>query len=604
MAAAAYPHGRLLAQASGLVLNFEEAGGSTLNSGEANNKAFTTAVRYLDRKGGGTLVVPAKVYPFSGLSSCTATNVTVAAFGSTFAGNNCRIAINPGSSGYNLDGLTLIETSGDRATYLMDCRGSNCRFKDVHFEKNPPAGGYIAYCRDGTYGNQFENVSFAGSNGIFLAGHDHRVIGGEGESSFGDDCWVIKSTVNPTYNIQISGFKARHFTAIVSIGSEVGTARRDNPGRSLFVNNVLVENCTAEECSYLAYIKPGGVDAVDYRDGLVEDVSIKNCSLLDNKGERFRNGVYISPGRGSIVRRINIQDVTIRARGGKPAVQTISGLYIRPLRTRDNAGTAGSVDEVHVSGLHCTDPYGGAPTSNSAPGAPIQSLVAIEKLNPAIGHVGRIEVSDSSVDGCARMAVFLGSNLEGPISFSHCDFKNYAASVVAPTDKGSVLALSPVTLTNITATPSPSAPPDTRGVVSDALPDRTVAILGDIVQAVGPSVRAGAAATFPVYTAVRDTWISEVEITVAEPVPASQKNFARITLRNSLTGVLGAAATSDGLLKQAGVPVSLNGSLKFVGRAACIAKGSQLLVEISQHGSGVGIKSPRFTVHCVPFGAA
>lgn len=607
--AAAYPYGKLLAArpspAADLTLNFEDAGGSTRNSGAANNRAYTRAINNLSRRGGGTLVVPPKVYPFAGAAICKAANVTVAADGATFAGDNLCMVIASGSTAYNLQGLTLLETSGASGTFLMDCYGTGCRFKDLHLEKNPPAKGYIAFCREMTFGNVFENVSFAGSNGIFLGGHDHQITGGWAESSFGDDCWAIKATASPCYNIQISGFQARRFGAIVSIGSEIGAAGKDDPNRSLFVKNVVVDNCTADECTYLAYIKPGAIQTIDYRDGIVEDVSITNCQLTDSTGQRFRDGVFISPGRGAIVRRVNVQNVMIAARGATPAVQNVAGLYLCPVKFTDGAGAGGSIDEIYVSGLNCVDPYGGAATSASTPGTPIHSLVAIEKMNSSVGRVGHVAISDSRIDGCARMAVSIGSNIEGPVSFNNCTFDNFAAAIFSYMDKGSVLARSPVALTGIDAKPSPSAPPDTRGVMPDGNPDKTIAYLGDVSAVSLATVQAATAATSPIYTSARDTWISKVEVAVASPIPASNTDFVRFTLRNAATrAVLASATTSTGSLGQAGASMSINGDVLLSGAAACIPKGAQLLVEISQSGAGAPVVNPKFTVHCVPFGTA
>ncbi|MGN6155375.1 MAG: hypothetical protein ACTHN4_06540 [Sphingomicrobium sp.] len=531
--------------------------------------------------------------------------MTVVGYGATFAGDLIDLVIQPDSRGYNLHGLTIIETSGNRASFPLDCYGAGCHFKDLHLEKSPPAAGYIAYCREMTFGNVFENISFSGSNGICLGGHDHQIIGGWAESSFGDDCWAIKSATYPCYNIQISGFQARRFGALVSIGSEIGTPRADNPDRSRFVRNVAIENCSADECTYFAYIKPGGVESIDYRDGLVEGVAVKNCQLTDSSGRHFRDGIFVAPGRGAIVRGITIQDVTITARGATPAVQTVAGLYMRPSKTTDGAGLGGAIENVLVSGLRCIDPFEGAATSASAPGTPIHSLVAIEKADPIIGRVGQVEVVDSVGNGCARMAVALGPNLEGPVTFSRCTFENFAAAVFASTDKGSVMARSPVTLSDITAIPASSSPPDTRGVMPDAKPDKTIDYRGDSAAVAVPSVAPGESAAWPLYTSNRDTWISKVEVSVEQAIPASNTNFVRFTLRNSSNGaVLATATTSSGLLAQAGVPVSLNGDIQFSGAAASIPKGAQLAVEISQGGAGASVTNPTFTVHCVPFGAA
>jgi len=590
--------------AADLILSFEDAGGSILNSGIKNNRAYSNAIKYLSRRGGGTLVIPEKVYPFSGASICDATNVTVLGYGATFAGDNCRLTINIDSNGYNIQGLTLLETSGTAESFLLDCYGSNSHLKDLHLEKSPPAGGYIAYCRDETSGFLFENVSFSGSNGIFLAGHDHEVRGGWAEAYHGDDCWVLKSTVYPCYNIHISGFQARAFTAIVSIGSEIGTPNVDNPDRNLFVKNVIVEDCSADACTYLAYIKPGGNQAVDYRDGFVEDITIRNCQLNDTTGMRFRDGVYISPGRGAIVRGVTLQNLTINARGANPAVQNIAGVYLQVLNSTDGAGIAGSIEDVSVSGLRCTDPFGGAANSGLTPGTPLQSLVAIEKQDPAIGDIGRVDVADSTIDGCARMAVSVGTNVAGPLSFTGCSFNNYAAAILASIDKGSVFARSPIALNDITAVPSPNARPGTRGIMADSHPDKTVKYVGDVTQVSSQIIPAGTSASLPIYSAARDSWISMVEILVGQTIPLDNVDFVQFTLRNGGNGQVLATAnsTTDGLLFTEGSAVSVNGPVEFSGAAAYLAQGAQLLIEVSHGGQGATVVDPTFIVHSVPYG--
>jgi hypothetical protein len=605
---AAYPFARAIAKPpsknTDLILSFEDAGGSTLNSGAKNNRAYTKAITYLSRRGGGTLAVPPKVYPFDGDSSCVATNVTVLADGATFVGDNCRITLGQGSTGYNIYGLTLIETSGDLRSFLINCYASGCHFKDVHLQKNPPCGGYIAYCQENTAGNLFENVSFSGSNGIFLGGHDHEIRGGWAESFGNDDCWVLKASRAPCYNIRISGFTARGFAALFSIGSEIGTAQADDPSYSLFVRNVSVENCTAQQCTRLAYIKPGG-GAADYRDGLVEDVSITSCSIEDLEGTTFYSGICITPGRGAIVRRINFDDIRVRARGRYPAHDVVAGILLRPEPTTDGAGRGGMIDGITINRMVCEDPFGGVNTSSSAPGTAIQNFLAAEKANPSIGTIGQVVIADSQLDGCARAAVGIGGQVKGPIALNGCTLANFAASVAASYDQGSVFAGSPVSLTNLVAIPAPSAPTGTRGVMSDAKPDKTIPYFGDQARTALPSLAPGGSASSVLFTSVRDTWISEVEVAISQPIPASSTDFVRFTLRNAASGaVLGSATTSTGLLAQPGTPASLNGAVKFSGAAASIPKGAQLLVEISQAGSGAAVADPTFTVHCVPFGIA
>ena len=609
LTAAALPYRKALGAVhnatSDLILDFEDAGGSINNSGNKNCNAFSSAVSYLSRRGGGTLVIPKKTYPFSGNASCSATNVTVSGYGATFAGPNCLLTIGKKSTGYNIEGLTLLETSGSQYTYLLDCYGSGCHFKDVHLEKAPAAGGYIALCEANTAGNIFENFSFAGSNGVRLEGHDHQIIGGWAEAAGGDDCWALKAANAPCYNIRISGFQARHFAALVSIGSEIGLLKQDDPSRSSYVRDIVVENCSAEECVWFAYLKPGGVEAYDYRDGLVENISILNCSIQDGAGTYFRNGVYVSPGRGAIVRGLTVDGLTVSARGASPAMQSVTGVYLFPLNTTDGAGNGASIDNVSITRLQCTDPFGGAPTGPSTPGTPLHSLIAMEKMNPAIGDIGRVDVSDSWIDGCARMGVNVGANASGPLTIANCSLKNFAAAPLAGYDEGSVLAQSPIQLTNITATASPGAPAGTRGVLADANPDKTIEYSGDLSPCSIGTIPAGTPVTSPIYSAVRDTWISKVEIRVDQPIAADVADFVTFTLRNGGTGeVLASVSTGNGFSLPAGAVCSMGGTVQFSGPAACLMKGAELVMEISHGGQGAAVVNPSFTVHCVPFGVA
>jgi hypothetical protein len=129
--------------------------------------------------------------------------------------------------------------------------------------------------------------------------------------------------------------------------------------------------------------------------------------------------------------------------------------------------------------------------------------------------------------------------------------------------------------------------------------------LGDIEQVSLASVMPGTTVTSPIYTSARDTWVSMVEVAVAQPIPASDTSFVRFTLRNAASGqALGSVTTASGLFEQAGVSISINGDIKFTGASACIPKGTQLVVEVSQVGSGAEVVDPTFTVHCVPFGVA
>jgi len=447
----------------GNVIDFD---GSVRNSGPANRRAFEESVHRLHRLGGGILRIAPGRYRFDGEAVLKAANVRIAASGATFEGHRCRLTIASGSHKVEIVGLTLIETSGSPGTFLLNIGGSGCRLRDMHFEKRPSAGGYIGYCQQYTAGNLFENVSFAGSNGIFVGGRDHRITGGWAESSGGDDCWAIKASTHPCRNIRISGFHARGFAALVSIGSEVGSNPSVKAIGPLSVREVTVENCVAERCTYLAYIKPGGIEggaAYDYRHGLVEDVALTDCRCEDPAGEKFRDAVYVSPGRGATVRGLAIRNLSVFARGASPAVQTVGALYLRVLAMGpDDPGSA--IENVTVDGLRCIDPHGGVATGPSAPGLPIQTVVAIEKLNRTIGQIGAVTIVGVEASGCSRSAVQVGPGVAGPIAVSDSSFAGFAAAPLASADRNPVIAMSPVTLRNVVVTPSPHAPIGTKGL--------------------------------------------------------------------------------------------------------------------------------------------
>lgn len=95
-AAAVLGNAAQVLQFGGPTLDFDSLGGSTRNSGERNRIAFVAAVARLASAGGGTLRIAARTYPFSGEAGISASNVSIAARGATFAGERCRITTRRG----------------------------------------------------------------------------------------------------------------------------------------------------------------------------------------------------------------------------------------------------------------------------------------------------------------------------------------------------------------------------------------------------------------------------------------------------------------------------------------------------------------------------
>ena len=266
----------------------------------------------------------------------------------------------------------------------------------------------------------------------------------------------------------------------------------------------------------------------------------------------------------------------------------------------------GSIHDISVSGVECTDPFTGLATGDSVAGCPIHQAIAIEKQDVSVGHIGRVDISDLRLDGAARMAVSLGKEVAGPITLDRCSFTNYAAAIFSWIDKGSVVAYSPIILRDLTAVPSPNAPANTRGVMPDAHRNKQIPYIGEVMRCAVPTVTAGSPATFPILRAGRDSWISRVEVMAVESITPDDGNFIRITLRNGATGAILASAStsSDGLNIQSGVASSINGSEQMSGEPPCLPKDGELLVEISHEGRGATLTEPTFVVHFVPYGVS
>jgi hypothetical protein len=75
----------------------------------------------------------------------------------------------------------------------------------------------------------------------------------------------------------------------------------------------------------------------------VEDVTISNCSIEDLTGRSFRNAVHVSPSRGAIVRRVAINNLSVRARGLSPAVQHTAAVYLHLLARTNAAGIGATI---------------------------------------------------------------------------------------------------------------------------------------------------------------------------------------------------------------------------------------------------------------------
>ena len=375
-----------------------------------NTDAIQAAIREVERRGGGTVLIP-------GRYRCG--NIVISGSMLRLLGQSGwlvdgRLTIAPSARNIQLVDLGLLETTGDRSRYLLDVSGQDCTFDHVQLVKDPIAGGVQMYVRQAAARCRFAGLRLKGSNGIILAGRDHSFDGFELESTMsksvgGDDAFAIKAANALTENITIRNGTIRGFGSMVSFGSEIGTSRDGiGPGA---VRNVTIENVKGDRCTRLVFFKPGGLD-YDYNNGLVDQVVLRNLSLTDPTGQYFRTGIYMIAGRGAVIRNVRASAIQISARAMDRRVAPTSAVEITLL----DKGAPARIENVSLQ-VKFTDPYAGAPHGAAAPGYPVDHIVEIEKRNPASGSMSNI-LLDVVGRGASIGGIHVGSGLNDAVKIA------------------------------------------------------------------------------------------------------------------------------------------------------------------------------------------
>ncbi len=365
--------------------------------------ASVTLQRELDilaRRGGGTLRIDRD--QTGGLLVVRGSNIAIEGAGHTL--RDCRIVIAPSARQIRIRDLTLLETRVNPASYLLDVSGNDCRFDGLTLEKRPMTGGYQGYLRAESRNCRFTGLKLTGSNGLFVAGHDHSFENFDFTSTMrrdmgGDDAFAIKGAGSTTRNIDIRNGVVRGFAAAVSIGSEVGSnAEFPQPG---IVNGVTVDNVLADRCQMLAFVKPGAL-IYDWQHGRVENVRLSRMRLVDRGAFLFTRGIVISAGRGAIVRGFRARDITIEARAHSQGVMPTAAVDINIRADRP----AARIEDIDLALTF--DGSGQA-------GYPVDHIVRVEKDRPKLGTMRNISIDVSG--SYARIAGFhIGPGLDDAIA--------------------------------------------------------------------------------------------------------------------------------------------------------------------------------------------
>jgi hypothetical protein len=382
--------------------------GAISGSGKDATSAIQTAVDVIERNGGGSLLIGGRHR--CGNIIISGRNVTIEGLGGWLIDG--RLTIRPEAGDIRVADLGILETRGDPRSYLMDVSGRNCRFDNIRLVKDPIAGGYQMYLRQPSSGSHFTRLRISGSNGIMICGHDHLFDGFEVQSTMsdvvgGDDAFVVKAPGEPTYNIIVRNGIVRGFAAIVSFGSEIGTAGEWSD-YSAYVRNVSVTDITADRCGSIAFFKPGAL-IYDWRDGLIENVVLERLRLTDDSGDRFTSGVRMIGARGASIRNVVGRALEVRARAKNQGVQPTAGIDISILE-----GAAAAFSDIDLQ-MRFVDPYDGARHGKGAPGYPVDHIVRIEKAKASRGSMKNISI-DVDGRGTRFGGVYVGEDLDDVVS--------------------------------------------------------------------------------------------------------------------------------------------------------------------------------------------
>ena len=392
---------------SGAVVSVEQFGAR--GDSPDNAQSIQAAIDSVERRGGGTVVIAGRYR--CGKLTISGHNVRLQGEGGWLV--DARITIRPEAANVEIDDLGIVDTRGDRRTYLMDVSGRDCSFRNLQLVKDPVAGGVQMYIRQPAQNCRFTGLRLKGSNGIIMMGRDHLFENFELESAMSksvgsDDAFAIDALDAVSENIVIRNGSVRGFAAIVSFGSAIGT--RGGPGsRQGAVRNVTVENVVGDRCVRLAFFKP---DALDYgwREGLVEGIRLRNLTLHDATGERFRAGIVVTAARGATIRDVQARQIRIVARARDRGVAPTAAIDIA---LRD-MGAPARIEDVDLQ-VAFIDPYSGTPHSAAAPGHPVDYIVRVEKGKSRKGSMSGI-VLDVDGRGTSRGGIYVGPDLDGAIT--------------------------------------------------------------------------------------------------------------------------------------------------------------------------------------------
>ena len=383
------------------------------------------------------VLIPRGVWRVDGQVKIDRSDVAISGYGATVVGLDLMWFGNQSSAGLKIAGLKSVNNSGKGATKLWSLYGARTMFLDTEWVYDPGGDFQLGFVRPEAKGSRFLRFKSSGGSEIVIYAPGTVFDGFDVTGIFGDDGFVIKAPGSQAYDIQVINGTIRNSASILSIGSEVGVLRADDPAYGSFVRGVRVANVIGENVAYGLYIKPGALKN-DYRHGLVENIDFQ-ASIVDWTGAKFRAGARIDAARGAIVRDVDVK-LTIHARAIDARARN-AGLRINAI---DKGGGAAlpTIDRIKAD-LVLTDPYKGAPNGRGAPGYPMDFAVNLAASEGAT--VGRVDLW-LQVDGARNGAIVNGRHVRGPVVVHRLVAENLCRNPVSSRYDSVIIAASPVTI--------------------------------------------------------------------------------------------------------------------------------------------------------------
>lgn len=565
-----------------------------LASGAATHSAAAQkAIDYLATVGGGVVYFPPGQEYVADVAGATDTliitgdNIHLHCHGARL--KNFRFNWSSAAQDCGIQGGYIYDDTGTNTRFFIDFSGDGLLLRDVKFEFINHLQA-LGYTRRNANNVTFDNVTaIKGGLNILGGGHDYHFINCHWIDGT-DDAIAVKAAATTdaafdTYNISVVGGSCKNHAAMLSIGSEIGVAGITNTNKAK-VRNVVMSGVTGYECGNILFIKPGAV-ALDYRNGLVENVSVSNCSLYDATGAKYKRAFDIQAGRGATVNGVTIINCVVRAR----CLDLASNNSFIFFKT-GAAGDPATIKNVSISDCVLVDLYDGVANSASEPGHPTLFVCTTEGSDTVENISLRNLIARGTRDGGIFTTDIVNLRVE------NVELQKIAA---APAATYSGLFNDAAGTTFVKNFKCEALNGYAVGIGTAA--GQAFAPEGDVAICHIGSRAAGANLDIPLWAPPRSSYVWKAEIVNGATIAQSNVDYTSLTLRNfSTTGSPGAGNTTTTGMSVTALERERLTSVSYTNSHAFVTAASALALEKRDTGTGKALTDAYAVIHYVPYG--